>query len=75
MIMKIHLFLLKFKHFFVRSIYIFYNILGYFWLSKYTCLSEKDLVIMTCNKSSVGKSIPIYKKLSILDLKSSLSKV
>ena len=34
------------------------------------CLSEKDFDIITCNKSSVGKSIPINIKLFILDFKS-----
>ena len=34
------------------------------------CLSEKYFVIITLNKSSVGKSIPKLTKLSILDFKS-----
>ena len=34
------------------------------------CLSEKVFEIITFNKSSVGNSIPINKKLFILDLRS-----
>ena len=34
------------------------------------CLSEKYLVTITLNKSSVGNSIPKLTKLSALDLKS-----
>ena len=34
------------------------------------CLSEKDLVNMTLNKSSVGKVIPKLVKLSSLDFRS-----
>ena len=35
-----------------------------------TCLSEKDFEIITRNKSSVGKSIPICTKLLTRDLRS-----
>ena len=35
------------------------------------CLSDKVFEIITFNKSSVGSSIPINRKLFILDLKSS----
>ena len=35
------------------------------------CLSEKDLDIITLNKSSVGNSIPKFTKLLALDFKSS----
>ena len=34
------------------------------------CLSERFFEIITFSKSSVGNSIPIYKKLFILDFKS-----
>ena len=36
------------------------------------CLSDKVFDIITFNKSSVGKSIPICKKLFILDCRSSV---
>ena len=35
-----------------------------------TCLSEKCLLIITLSKSSVGKSMPINRKLLNLDLRS-----
>ena len=35
------------------------------------CLSDNVFDIITFNKSSVGNSIPIYRKLFILDLRSS----
>ena len=39
-------------------------------MSRLICLSEKDFIIITFNISSVGNSIPIDKKLLILDSKS-----
>ena len=39
------------------------------------CLSDKIFEIITFNNSSDGSSIPIYKKLFILDLRSSNSKL
>jgi len=41
---------------------------------RFICLSENDLEIITCNKSSVGSSIPKYTKLFVLDCKSLSSK-
>ena len=46
------------------------DILGFMLI----CLSESVFEIITFNKSSVGNSMPIYKKLFILDLRSSNSK-
>ena len=39
--------------------------------SSFTWLSENDLEIITCKRSSVGNSMPICKKLFIRDLRSS----
>ena len=38
--------------------------------SIFICLSEKDFEIITLSKSSVGRSMPMNKKLSVLDFKS-----
>ena len=39
------------------------------------CLSDRVFEIITLSKLSVGNSIPIYKKLFILDLRSSKFKL